>query len=77
MTQLLMALAVLAGYGVFVFVKPARACRRCSGWGARGRRRSACGRCRGTGKTFRPGARLVHRGAALAMRYVREWREGG
>jgi DnaJ-class molecular chaperone len=78
-THLLIFLAIVAGYGLFVLVRPAGACRKCSGWGARkGRRRrvSACGRCKGTGKTFRPGARLVHRGAALAIRSMRERREG-
>jgi hypothetical protein len=45
-------------------------CRRCSGNGSRkrlGRSRSACGRCQGTGRHFRPGARLVHAGAVLAV----------
>jgi DnaJ-class molecular chaperone len=74
-----MILAIVAGYGLFALVRPTGSCRKCSGWGARkGRRRkvSACGRCSGTGKTFRPGARLVHRGAALAIRTVRERMEG-
>lgn len=80
MTHLLMLLAAVAGYGLFVLVSPTGSCRKCSGWGARtGRRRkvSACGRCQATGRTFRPGARLVHRGAALAIRAVRERQEGG
>ena len=80
MTHLLMSLAIVAGYALFVLVRPTGACRKCSGWGSRrGRRRkvSACGRCSATGKTFRPGARLVHRGAALAIRSIRERQEGG
>ena len=70
MTQILVFLAAAAGYGLFVLVKPDRACPRCSGWGQRQRRRRnrACGRCKGTGKTFWPGARLVHKGAGAAMR---------
>jgi DnaJ-class molecular chaperone len=74
-----MFLAAVAGYGLFVLVRPTGACRKCSGWGARkGRRRkvSACSRCSGTGKAFRPAARLVHRGAALAIRTIRERQEG-
>lgn len=78
MTHLLMFLAIIAGYGLFVLVRPQMACRKCSGWGSRTRHRrvSACGRCQATGKTFRPGARLVHRGAALALRHLRERPEG-
>jgi DnaJ-class molecular chaperone len=79
-THLLVFLAIAAGYALFVLVRPAGSCRKCSGWGARaGRRRkvSACGRCGGTGRTFRPGARLVHRGAAAAIRAVRDRQEGG
>ena len=37
-----------------------------------GRTRSACGRCQGTGRQFRPGARLVHVGAVLAADSIRE-----
>lgn len=79
MTYLLMFLAIVAGYGLFTLVRPHKPCRKCSGWGSRTRRRtvSACGRCQGTGHVFRPGARLVHRGAALAIRTVRERGEGG
>jgi hypothetical protein len=71
-SHVLMALALLAGYAVFLFIRPQKPCRRCRGWGARGRRRKAGRRCGGTGTRFRLGARLVHRGAALAMRYAAE-----
>ena len=79
MAHVLIALAVIAAYVVFVLVKPDRPCGRCGGWGARGklRRRSACGRCGGSGRRFRPGAPLVHRGKALVIRRVRERLEGG
>ena len=39
------------------------------------RRSSACGKCKGTGKQFRLGAPLVHGGAALAIKSIREWIE--
>ena len=72
MTQVLIALALIAGYALFLLVRPSKTCWSCRGWGARGRRRSYCTRCGGTGKRFRLGARLVHRGAAEAYRYARK-----
>ena len=71
MTQVLLVLGVTAGYALFLLVRPEKTCRSCRGWGAKGRRRSYCTRCGGTGKRFRLGARLVHRGAAEAYRYAR------
>ena len=71
MTQVLLVLGATAGYAVFLLVRPEKTCRRCSGWGARGKRRTYCSRCQGTGKRFRLSARLVHRGAAGAYRYAR------
>lgn len=69
MTQVLLIIGVAAGYTVFLLIRPTTSCRSCGGWGAKGgRRRSACPRCQGTGRTFRLGARLVHRGAAAAYR---------
>ncbi len=76
MSQVLIVLALAAGYTLFLFIRPTRTCRRCRGWGAKGRRRSYCTRCGGTGRRFRLGARLVHRGAAGAYRYARN-RIGG
>lgn len=77
MDHLFVILALLGAYVVFVLVKADKACRKCSGWGhkAKRRRRTACGRCKGTGRQFRPGARLVHKGAGAVHRYVRERRE--
>ena len=74
MSQILMILAIAAGYGLFALVRPMMGCRKCSGWGQRTRRRriSACGRCQGTGRQFRPGARLAGKGAALALRHWRD-----
>jgi DnaJ-class molecular chaperone len=70
-SHILIVLALLAGYALFLLIKPEKACRRCSGWGARGKRRTYCSRCQGTGKRFRLGARLVHRAAAQGYRYLR------
>jgi hypothetical protein len=82
MHDVLLGLAAVAGYGLLVLVMPKMDCRKCGGNGSRkrlGRARAACGRCRGTGRQFRPGARLVHSGAVLAVDAVRElwagWRE--
>ena len=76
MRDVLLGLAVLAAYGLLVLVKPKMGCRKCSGNGSRKRlgraARSACGRCQGTGRQFRPGARLVHAGAVLAADSIRE-----
>ena len=74
MIHVLVILGLLAGYAVFLIARPDKQCRSCGGWGAKGRRRSACPRCHGTGRRFRLGARLVHRGAAQAYRYARERR---
>jgi hypothetical protein len=70
-TILLIVLAVLAAYALFVLASPVTACRTCRGYGMkprRWRRRATCHRCGGTGFRFRPGARLVHRAAAARMR---------
>jgi DnaJ-class molecular chaperone len=75
-TQVLLILALAAGYAVFLLIRPTRTCRSCGGWGAKGRRRAACHRCGGTGRRFRLGARLVHRGAAEGHRYIRNRKEG-
>ena len=66
MTTLIVA--VLTGlplYAAFCLIRPAKACRRCGGWGSKPgrRRRSArrhCRRCDGTGKRFRVPARLAY-----------------
>jgi hypothetical protein len=61
MTALLLAAAAIVGYGLFVLASPTTACRRCRGYGTRGRRRNPCHRCGGTGIRFRPGAPLLYR----------------
>ena len=75
MRDVLLGLAAVTAYGLFVLALPKMGCRKCSASGSRkrrGRARSACGRCQGTGRQFRPGARLVHAGAVLAVDAVRE-----
>lgn len=72
MTLVLHILAAAAGYALFLLACPDKTCRTCRGWGAKGRSRAHCPRCGGTGRRFRPGARLVHRGAAGAYRYARK-----
>lgn len=78
MTQLVAALVVTAVYGLFVLVKPDRRCPRCNGWGQKQKRRrpKACPRCAGTGKTFWPGAGLVHKAVARTMKHMRDRAEG-
>ena len=78
LTGALILLAAAAVYGLFLLVKPARRCPKCSGWGQKPKRRRprACPRCQGTGKAFRPAAALVHKGAAAGIRRLRERAEG-
>jgi hypothetical protein len=78
-THLLVVLALIAAYAVFVLVFPTGQCRKCGGWGHKAKRprNRSCKRCKGTGRSFRPGARIVHGGAAAAVRYLRSRREGG
>jgi hypothetical protein len=58
---LIIALAAVAVYALFVLASPTTGCRRCRGYGTKGRRRRPCGRCGGTGIRFRPGAPLLYR----------------
>lgn len=59
----LSVLAALVLYALFVFVKPDHAC----GCSAR------CRRCKGAGRRFWPGARLIRAGAMLAHEEARRW----
>jgi hypothetical protein len=72
--HVLEALAAIGGYALFLFIRPHKNCWWCRGWGVKGRRRSSCRWCSGTGTRFRLGARLVHRGAALIIRRIAEYR---
>jgi hypothetical protein len=76
MERVLFALVVVLGYVVLCIVKPKHRCGKCSGNGSRASRRSrsACGRCGATGRSFRPGARLVHAGLVLVVHTLREHR---
>lgn len=74
MSHVLAALLILVIWGLTLVVKPTRKCRRCSNTG-RGKKRSICGRCKGTGKQFRLGAKNIHRGVLALRIYLREKRE--
>jgi hypothetical protein len=60
--QVLAILGLAALYALFVLVSPTKACSSCA------RHRGPCPRCKGTGRRFRLGARLVHRGAVRAYK---------
>jgi hypothetical protein len=74
MTNLILALAAaLPLYAAYCMIRPAKACRRCGGWGSKpARRRRAdrrhCRACHGTGRRFRRPARLVYRIRAIRHR---------
>jgi hypothetical protein len=72
MNHVLIGTALLLGYAVFLLIKPDKKCRSCGGWGARGKKRAYCTRCKGTGRRFRAGARFVHRSVVEGYRYL--WR---
>jgi hypothetical protein len=66
MDQVLVILGLAAFYALIVLVSPTKACGSCA------RHRGPCPRCKGTGRRFRPGARLVHRGAVRARKQARK-----
>jgi DnaJ-class molecular chaperone len=69
----LVALVAVVVWLLSLIVKPQKACRFCSGAGLKSTRRlKFCRWCGGTGRRFRFGARLIHRGATQSIRYVRE-----
>jgi hypothetical protein len=61
MDHVLAILAIVAVLAVFLLISPTRRCN-CG---------SRCSRCKGTGRRFRLGARLVHRGAVKAHKEAR------
>ncbi len=65
MDHVLVILGLLLLWALFLLVSPTRACGSCD------RHRGPCPRCKGTGRRFRPGARLVHRGAVQAHKQRR------
>ena len=79
MTDVLIILLAVVGYCAFALAVPDKQCRRCGGWGqkAKRRRKRACPKCMGTGRHFRLGAPLVHRGKSMGIRYMRERTEDG
>ena len=68
MDHVLVILGLAVLYTLFVLISPDKPCTSCT------RRRSPCPRCKGTGRRFRLGARLVHRGAARAHKRRRAGR---
>jgi hypothetical protein len=66
MDHVLVILGLAAAWVAFVYARPTKACRKCVGT------RGPCGKCRGTGRRFRVGARLVRK-TLLALR--KEWKE--
>ena len=68
MDQILVIAGLAVAYGLVLLVSPTRACGSCA------RRRGPCPRCKGAGRVFRLGARLVHRGAVQARRHARRRR---
>jgi len=67
MTNLILAaLTGLPLYAAFCLIRPAKACRRCGGWGSKPARlrrsaRRQCRKCDGTGRRFRVPARIAYR----------------
>jgi hypothetical protein len=74
MEHVLAGLAVAFAWFTFCYFCPRKACRKCSGWGSRQRRRgrTACGRCKGTGRIMRLSARIAHHAVHVARLQVRE-----
>jgi hypothetical protein len=64
--HVLIALGLVAGYALFLLVRSDKTCQSCQRY--RGR---PCRRCGGTGRRFRLGARLVHRGAVQVYKQAR------
>jgi hypothetical protein len=64
--HVLIALAVLAVLALFVLCSPTKTCRSCIN------HRGPCPRCKGTGKRFRSGARLVR--CVILLAYKQPWR---
>ena len=69
MTAALIIAAAIIGYALFVLARPVTGCRRCRGFGTKGRRRRPCHRCGGTGIRFRPGAPLLYRAISAYRRH--------
>jgi len=68
-TTVLIIIGAVIGYALFVLASPTTGCRRCSGYGTKGRRRRPCRRCGGTGTRFRPGAPLLYRAISRYRRH--------
>jgi hypothetical protein len=70
-TLILLALGAAAVWAAGLYLFPFRHCRKCGGNGRKVRKFNRghfalCPRCAGTGRTQRPGSRLIHRAALTA-----------
>jgi hypothetical protein len=68
-TTALIIIGAIAAYVLFVLASPTTGCRRCSGYGTKGRRRRPCRRCGGTGTRFRTGAAPLYRAISRYRRH--------
>jgi DnaJ-class molecular chaperone len=84
-TLVLLAIAALAVWVGWLYLRPFGPCPKCKGRGniARGRRRPVCPRCKGRRRIQRHGSRAVHRlafkirdGQRAAARYTQEDDDG-
>ncbi len=73
MTIFVVVLVAIVGYIGLCLVSPERNCRWCRGAGLKSvRRMKFCRHCGGSGKRFRLGAQLLHRGATSGIRYLQD-----
>ncbi|MGH3299152.1 MAG: hypothetical protein ACRDP7_45920 [Trebonia sp.] len=69
MTTVLIIIGATGAYVLFVLASPTTGCRRCRGYGTKGRRRRTCHRCGGTGTRFRLAAPLLYRAVSRYRRH--------
>lgn len=77
MGVIVLAVLLAAAYAALVLASPTQKCPRCKGKriDRTGGRIRACRACYVTGRTYRPGARMIHGLKWLIVRYLRERRE--
>jgi DnaJ-class molecular chaperone len=72
-TEVLLGLAVAAGYATWAYFHPFRACPRCQGNGSNRlstkKRRGKCRRCKGDREVRTAGSRMLHRAVRSARGY--------
>jgi len=74
LTHVLIAIAVVIGWALFVLISPITRCHRCDGKrivrAAITHRIRVCPRCRGSRRQYRLGAQLVHQLASPAREHL-------